>query len=123
MGNGTEKACLAFQMQDVRGAWEHIKIEVVKDYGAYAYGHALHTWDDGGRYLARCQRCGGYILVQWSEYHGIGDGCDHYYTDFFPVSGAKEAEELDRLYDGFDIEQHFKKRYLMRTDLRLHWSR
>lgn len=117
-----EKECLAFQMRDPRDAWKHMKCEIVKNYGEQACGHMLHTWDDGGRYLARCRNCGGYILIQQSEYHGIGDGDDDYYTDYFPVCGAEDAEKYNRLYDGYTIELSFPKRYLMKTNLKLRWS-
>lgn len=115
------KECIAFQIRDAKEAMRHMNCDIVKDYGDYAYGHPLHSWDDGKRYLARCRNCGGYVLVQKSEYHGMQD--DDYYTDYFPVSGAEEAEELNRRYDGFAIERLFTKRYLMMTNLRLHWSK
>ena len=38
--------------------------------------------------------CGGYILVQRSEYHSFSDDPDSYYTDLFPVSSPEEADEL-----------------------------
>lgn len=115
-----EKECIAFQFDDVREAKAHMDLEVIQDYGDSAYGHLLYCWDDGHRFLARCRKCGGYVLVQSSEYHGAID--DDYYTDYFPVRGADEADELNRLYNGFDIEAAFKKRYLMMTNLRLRWS-
>ena len=62
-----EKACIGFEMPDAAEAWEHMKFEIVKDYGDYAYGHCLHTWDDGKRMLARCRTCGGYILIAYAE--------------------------------------------------------
>lgn len=117
------RECLAFQMRDAKEAWKHMEFEIVKNYGDHTDGHMLHTWDDGGRYLARCRNCGGYILIQQSEYHGIGDGHDDYYTDYFPVSGPDDAEKYNRLYDGISIELSFTKRYLMMNNLKLCWSR
>lgn len=115
-----EKECMAFQFRDAKEAKQHMNYDIVKDYGDYAYGHPLYCWDDGKRYLARCRNCGGYVLVQKSEFHGIQDD---YYTDYFPVSGAEEAEEWNRLYDGGAIERFFTKRYLMMTNLYLYWSK
>lgn len=114
------KECIAFRFQDAKEARRHMDYDIVKDYGGYAYGHPLYCWDDGKRYLARCRKCGGYILIQQSEFHGIQD--NDYYADYFPVGGAQEAEEWNRMYDGFAIEAHFEKRYLMMTNLCLHWS-
>ncbi len=114
------KECIAFHFDDVKEAREHMDLEIIQDFGSFAYGHALYCWDDGHRYLARCRRCGGYVLVQSSEFHGAID--DDYYTDYFPVCGLDEADKLNRLYSGFAIEASFEKRYLMMTNLRLHWS-
>ena len=47
------KMCRAFHLEDARIAWEHFDLEIVKDYGDFAYGHFLHTWDEGKRMLAK----------------------------------------------------------------------
>ncbi len=114
--------CICFEMEDAAQALEHMQCERVQSYGDEAYGHFLYTWDDGERILVRCKRCGGYILIQKSEYHGFSDD-DSYYTDYFPVDSPEEADELNRKYDGFAIETNFPKRYLMRTNGELSWSR
>lgn len=115
-----DRECIAFEMDDPIEAKRHMELEVIRDYGASAHGHALHCWDEGSRCLAKCQNCGGYVLIQSSEFHGMEDD---YYTDFFPVCGEEEAEELNRRYDGFTIEHCFPRKYLMMTNLRLHWSK
>lgn len=117
------KACKAFRFSDALAAYEHMRFEVVEDYGSQAYGHVLYTWDDGERYLARCKNCGGYVLVQNSEFHSFTDSGDSYYSDYFPVGSPEEADELNRKYDGFQIETEFSGRYLMVTNGRLSWSR
>ena len=33
------QACIAFGMEDVRTALNHMELELVIDYGEYAYGH------------------------------------------------------------------------------------
>ncbi len=115
--------CICFEMEEAEQALEHLRgYEKVTEYGDEAYGHFLYTWDDGERLLARCKKCGGYILIQRSEYHGFTDD-DSYYTDFFPVDSPEEADELNRRYDGFSIEREFPKRYLMRTNGELSWSK
>ena len=53
--------CIGFTMKDVAAAYEHMEFELVEAYGDFAYGHYLHTWDDGGRSLFRCKNCGGYV--------------------------------------------------------------
>lgn len=122
---GTDRphACIAFGFKDAREAYEHMECKTVEDYGGQAYGHYLYTWDDGGRRLARCSKCGGFILIQSSEFHSFTDSGDSYYTDWFPVSSPEEADELNRKYDGFQIETEFKGRYLMRTNGALSWSK
>ena len=119
------KACIAFEMENPREAADHLyQYEVVKDYGDSAYGHNLHTWDDGNRILARCPKCGGYMLIQDSEFHSFSDADDSYYRDFFPVSGNEEAEELNRKYNGFELEDS-GIRYLIWDSpwSRPHWSK
>lgn len=111
-------------MEDPQAAFQHIRssTELVKDYGDYAYGHCLYTWDDGHRVLKRCRECGALILVQLSEFHSF-TGDDSYYADFFPVNSQEEAETLNSKYDGYAIEREFPHRYLMETNFRLSWSR
>ena len=117
------KPCEGLFYSDPKEAYKHIKYTVVTNYGKYQYGHSLFTWDDGGRVLAKCSRCGGYILIQSSEYHSFTDEPDGYYTDYFPVSSPGEADDLNRRYDGFEIEFEFKERYLMETNGELSWSK
>lgn len=114
------KACEAFGMQDAAEAKKHMEYRILTDYGDCANGRRLHTWDEGRRMLAVCKNCGGYILIQESEYHGVES--DGYYVDWFPVSSSEEAEMLNRRYDGFAIETEFPARYLCMTNLRVHWS-
>ena len=116
------KKCLAFDMEDVGEAWKHMELEIIEDYGDRAYGHFLHMWDDGKRMLGRCRKCGGYVLVQKSEFHSFTDGDDSYYSDYFPVSGREEADSLNRQFNGSEIERAFPERYLRVTNLRLSWS-
>ncbi len=114
------KPCIAFEMEDLTDAMNHMEYEVVERYGDKCNGKFLHTWDDGERYLCKCKKCGGYILIQKSEFHsGVGD--DSYYTDFFPVNGSDEAKELNEMYNGFEIEQKFPKKYIMETNGQYAW--
>lgn len=118
------KTCEAFSMEDPKKACAHLQSdhEVVKNYGDMANDHPLHTWDDGCRILARCNRCGGYFLIQKSEFHGVGN--DDYYVDYFPVDSEEQAEELNQKYNGFEAESNFPGRYL-KTDpgREPHWSK
>ncbi|MBR2671421.1 MAG: hypothetical protein IKE27_04400 [Oscillospiraceae bacterium] len=116
------KTCHIFDIYDPNEAWNSMDNEIVKDYGDYCNGHYLYTWDDGGRKLMRCRKCGGYILMQKSEFHSFMDD-DSYYTDFFPVSGDEEAQMLNEKYSGFALEGQFPGRYLMRSDGQCSWSR
>ncbi|MBR1822103.1 MAG: hypothetical protein IJ769_10830 [Clostridia bacterium] len=116
-----DRACVGFEIEDLKTAWNHMQFEILEDYGDYAYGHFLHTWDAGKRMLAKCKNCGGYILIQKSEFHSFSDD-DSYYTDYFPVSGSLAAAELNRKHDGFQIEREFPLRFIRMSNLRLSWS-
>ena len=116
------KACIGFEMEDASEAYEHMSLELVEDYGGRAYGNYLYTWDDGDRCLCRCKVCGGYVLVQSSEFHSMSDGNDSYYTDYFPVDSPEAADELNRRYDGFAIESDSGIRFMIRDGGKPHWS-
>ena len=122
MNKEVGKPCEAFSFSNPRKAYEHMKYRVVTDFGRSQYGHSLYTWDDGRRFLAQCRNCGGYILIQSSEYHSFTDSPDDYYTDFFPVSSLEETDELNRKYSGFAIEEEFRGRFLMETNGRISWA-
>ena len=115
------RPCVAFEMEDANKALQHMDREVIEKYGRKCNGHFLFTWDDGERILYRCKACGGFILAQFSEFHSFNDD-DKYYDDFFPVSGPEEAEEINNRYDGWQIEESFPKRWLIRDSLdTAHW--
>ena len=114
--------CHIFELKDPNKAWEEMEFETVIDYGDEQYGHFLHVFDDGGRKLLRCKKCGAYVLMQRSEFHSFSDGEDSYYTDWFPVSGPEEADEINQKYGGMALEIDFKDKYLCRTDGRMHWK-
>ena len=112
--------CVAFSIEDANEAWQHMRCySIVQDFGDKCNGNFLFCLDEGRRYLAKCKKCGGYFLVQKFESHGEKDD---YYADYFPVDGLKECVELNKRYDGFQIEESFPKRYLKMTNLRYHWS-
>lgn len=113
--------CAGFSMENAEEAYLHMKEkEQVQFYGSVCGNNNLYTWDDGYRTLMRCKNCGGYILVQISEFHGMED--DMYYADYFPVSGPEEAGLLNREYDGFAIEEKFPGKWMC-CEGRPHWYR
>ena len=114
--------CKGFEMKDAAEAYRHMELQLVEEYGDRAYGHYLYTWDDGERYLCRCKACGGYVLVQQSEFHDMMGGDDSYYTDYFPVDSPEEADELNRKYDGFAIELESGIRFMIADRNSPHWS-
>lgn len=109
------KKCMAYYMENASDAWNHMKLEPVKRYGCYAYGHRLYEFDKGERVLYQCSNCGGYVLAQHSqsEPHTYDDD-DLYahYHDYFFVSGPGEADMLNKRFDGDKILSQYRKRYL-----------
>ncbi len=118
------RPCIAFEMEDAAAALAHLRgsLDLQIDYGNSAYGNRLHTWDDGGRRLFRCKACGGYVLRQTSEFHSFC-GDDSYYVDVFPVSGPEEADQLNRTYNGGELEFRFPKRFLSCTNGGWYWRK
>ena len=111
--------CIAFSMEDAEEAYQHINGERVKDYGHQCGNNILYTWDDGQRLLMRCKNCGGYYLLQISEFHGVEE--DRYDQDLFPVAGPNEAWTINETYDGERIESEFPRRWMI-TDGHPHWN-
>ena len=94
------KICCMFDEDDSYVAHRNARLECVKNYGDHGYGHDYYVWNEGERYLARCKKCGAYVLVQDHEMHMP----DHTYIDYFPVRDAEHAEEVNKKYGGYDIE-------------------
>lgn len=118
------RPCIAFEMDDVKDAVEHMSWWTVEEYGDSKYGHDLYVWDDGRRSLLKCRNCGGWCLYQHSTYRNDDDwGKDDHYEDFFPISGPWEADELNEKYNGYDIERAFSGRYLIRDNGKYHLSK
>ena len=119
------KKCCMFDNENAQEAYENIEVEFVEDYGDFCNGRYLYTWDDGGRHLLRCRKCGGYILVQKSEYHNMFDGPDSYYTDYIAVTGPEQARWLNENYSGFELEivlGNLGIRFLTETNWVYNWS-
>ena len=114
------KPCIAFYMETPEEACRHMRLRNVIRYGDTQYGKTLHVWDSGERTLCQCMDCEGFVLVQESEFHGWDD--DSMYVDYFPVTGEKQADEYNRLYDGFQIERVPGIRFLQKTNGELSWS-
>ena len=114
--------CIAFDMEDPKEALNHIKNNwsVITKYDNKDYEHNLYTWDDGYRVLGECKECNKYILLQCSEFHSFEDS-DSLYKDYFPVSSPEEAEELNKKYNGYDIEKEFDKKWLAVTNSNCNW--
>lgn len=117
-----EAPCDAFLMDDPKEAYAHMKLKTIIEYGDELNGKNLYVWDEGERRLCRCNACGGYVLVQSSEYHSFTDDPDGYYTDFVPVSSEAEADRINERYDGFELESKSGIRFLCKTNGELSWS-
>ena len=116
------KACVAFEMVSATDAFSHLysKCKIVRKYGDQFQGIPLYSLDSGERILFQCQSCGGYFLMQSSEFCGQDVS---YRSDCFPVTGPEEAEALNRSLDGLEIEKSFPKRYLYQDEEGIpHWK-
>ena len=120
---GKTGPCHAFKEEDPQKAYESLgDLEPVKDYGSRWNGKRLHLCDAGDRVLCRCNICRGFVLVQTSEYHSpVGE--DSIFSDYIPVSGELEAEEINDLYDGEKLAKRCKIKYLQYTNGKAVWSR
>lgn len=105
-------SCHIFSLADPNPVPSVFLYDVIEDYGESCCGHSLHTWDDGERMLVRCRECGAYVLIQRSEFHSFSDAPDSYYIDYFDVSGAEEARELNQRYDGYALESSFTGKHI-----------
>lgn len=104
-----DKICCIF-FEDKNNIQEiYKKLDVVERYGDCSKDEDgnvlkyLHTWDEGYRTLKKCSKCGNYVLLQASEIHLFGE--DVYYTDYIAVDSPEHARELNKKYNGFEIEK------------------
>lgn len=104
--------CHIFGIADAAKAYEEFQGEMVRDYGENVCrpdGSVLHwnyMWDDGRRYLVRCKKCGGLLMMQDSEYHSMSDSPDGYYSDWLPVASEEEGDLLNILLDVMEFENY-----------------
>lgn len=109
-----DKACIAFEMNDEFEALAHLNAErahALKDYGSIFNGLCMYAGDGGLRMLCRCNTCGGLYLIQKSEEHFMSDS-DEWYLDYFPVSSIEEGESICKEFDGDNIINSFRDRFL-----------
>ena len=103
--------CHAWETEDAKEAKESIRGVWVRNYGEETRlgdGTVLHdnyVWDEGNRYLLRCEECGGLVLVQKSECHCLSED-DDYYSDRIPVASLEEADLLNILWGPMDLERY-----------------
>lgn len=107
--------CCTLLEDDAQTAGEGMAVETVKD-----YGDDKHLFDDGWRRLLRCKKCGCLMLAQHSEFHGFDD--DDYYTDYYPVACAAEADRINDECGPLGIGGAVSGRFLRRTNGRYTWS-
>ena len=118
--------CHIFEYDNVEEAVKAMDFETIKEYGDEflnedgSVKHYLHTWDDGERELLRCKKCGAYFIRQDSEYHSFDDS---YYTDWFQIEIPNDAEKLNELFNGWEIERKYHSPKLLRTNGEYHWNK
>ena len=102
--------CHIYEIADAKEAYDSFRGELIKEYGddvTLDDGTVLHwnyMWDDGSRYLVRCKKCGGLLIMQSSEYHSFSDSPDGYYKDLIPAASVEEADLLNILLGTAEME-------------------
>ena len=121
--------CHVWEIKDAEEAKKTFKGTLVRDYGGYTAledGTVLHynyMWDDGTRFLTRCDECGGLVIYQRSEYHsGFGDDDDGFHQDWIPVASVEEADLMNILWNGLDLEG-YSFRHLRGNNFKRFWTR
>lgn len=126
-GKETCFPCHIYDIADAKEAYVSFRGERIKEYGddvSLADGTVLHDnymWDDGGRSLVRCKKCGGLLIMQSSEYHSFSDSPDGYYTDWIPAASVKEANLLNILSDVAEMEDA-PCRHIRRNNGEVFWT-
>ena len=122
--------CHLYGIEDAKEAYEAIDAERIRNYGecvSLEDGTLLHhnfpsSHDEGGRYLTRCNVCGGLMLVQSSsEDCPYWDDPDLFYRDCIPVATIEEADLLNILWDETELKEK-SCRHLQRDDMRKLWT-
>lgn len=119
--------CHVWEIGDAEEAKKSIQGSMVRDYGEYTElddGTVLHynyMWDDGNRYLLRCEECGGLVIVQNSEFHNFFGDEDDYYSDRIPVASVEEADLLNILWGSLDLEG-YPYRSIRGNNFRYFWK-
>ncbi len=86
-------------------------LQLIRQYGSRCGDVRLYTWDEGDRSLYKCEKCGAYVLEQYSECHMP----DSTYIDYFPVRDETHADEINRRYDGWKIEKKYPYKKIFET--------
>ena len=108
--NESRFPCHVYEIADAKEAYDSFRGELIKEYGddvTLDDGTVLHgnyRWDDGGRSLVRCKKCGGLLIMQSSEYHSYSDSPDGYYKDLIPAASVAEADLLNILLGAAEME-------------------
>jgi len=119
--------CHIYEIADAVEAYASFRGELIKEYGdnvTLSDGTVLHwnyMWDDGSRYLVRCKKCGGLLIMQSSEYHSFSDSPDGYYKDWIPAASVKEADLLNILLGAMEME-NVPCRHIRRNNDDVFWT-
>lgn len=112
--------CCLFREKTLNHSEVCSRLSPLTDYGDVSEsGTTLHMWDDGGRRLMRCSRCGALFLYQRSEYHSFSDDGDDLYCDWFQVDSKAQADMLNQCASGFELETRYRGPYIFGQNGRL----
>lgn len=108
------KPCCIFSYENATTAIKHFKYYLVKNLGEEVFNedgtvkHYTYAWDEGGRKVICCIKCGAIFIHQWTEFHSFTSQPDSYYENYFLVKDLDEALNLNNTYSGFALEMKFK---------------
>lgn len=70
----------------------------------------LYRWDDGKRgvrQLVQCRVCSTLYLVQAYHLHKFSEQKDTLFEDYYVVKDEQQADHLNRIYTGLQLEHAF----------------
>ncbi len=125
-GNVPRYPCHIHDIEDAGEAHDALMLNRVRDLGDSVcledgtFLHRNYEWDDGGRSLVRCEKCGGLLIWQSSVDHSFSDSPDGSCSDWIPAASTEEAKLLNILLNPGEMA-NLSCRHLRETNEEYMW--